>query len=136
MHEKCLPEQNNKNWMCTLTINFAFSTYLYSTWSWAIQKIYTLVWIKPCSLIQHKYNNEMFNVRRMGRYMVSRFKDNNPISKKGQWGPPGKLKNFQTHNFKLIVAAVIWLKYCRYAVKRVHYPINQWKVDPVWVEFV
>ena len=47
MHEKCLPEQNNKNWMCTLTINLAFSTYLYSTWSWAIQRIYTLVWIKP-----------------------------------------------------------------------------------------
>ena len=34
------------------------------------------------SLIQQKYNNEMLDIRRMGRYMVPRVKDNNPISKK------------------------------------------------------
>ena len=34
------------------------------------------------SLIQKKYNNEMLDIRRMGRYMVPRVKDNNPISKK------------------------------------------------------
>ena len=38
----------------------------------------------------------------------------------GSWGPPGKLQNFKTDHSLLIVAAVIWLKYCRYGVK--HYP--------------
>ena len=37
---------------------------------------------------------------------------------------PGKLlQNFKTDYIKLIVAAVTWLNYCRYGVKR--YPINQ-----------
>ena len=41
----------------------------------------------------------------------------------GSWGPPGKLQNFKTDHMYLIVAAVTWLKYCRYGVKL--YPINQ-----------
>ena len=41
----------------------------------------------------------------------------------GSWGPPGKLQNFKTDDFSLIVVDIIWLKYWRYGVK--HYPINQ-----------
>ena len=43
--------------------------------------------------------------------------------KVGSWGPPGKLQIFKTNHISRIVAAVIWLKYCRYGVK--FYPINQ-----------
>ena len=38
-------------------------------------------------------------------------------------GPPGKLQNFKTDHIKLIIAAVTWLKFCRYGVKL--YPIRQ-----------
>ena len=38
----------------------------------------------------------------------------------GLWGP---LQHFQNDLFQLKIAAVIWLKYCRYGDK--HYPINQ-----------
>ena len=42
----------------------------------------------------------------------------------GSWGPPGKLQNFINDHISLIVAAVTWLKYCRYGVKL--YPINRY----------
>ena len=38
------------------------------------------------SLIQQKYNNEMLDIRRMGRYMVPRVKDNNKDVNKGRQG--------------------------------------------------
>ena len=43
-------------------------------------------------------------------------------------GPPRKLQIFKTDHILhvLMVAAVTWLKYCRYGVK--HYPINQSKI--------
>ena len=41
----------------------------------------------------------------------------------GSWGPPGKLQNFTNDHRLLIVAAVIWPKYCGYSLK--HYIINQ-----------
>ena len=66
-----------------------------------------------------------FYVRRMGRYMVPRVKDNNPLARKrfrrgvGSWGPPGKLQNFITYHLSntYVVAVVTWLDYCRYGVK-------------------
>ena len=53
----------------------------------------------------------------------------NPLAhKRFRWGVgyrelPEKLKNVTTDYFKLEVATITWLKYCRYGVK--HYPINQ-----------
>ena len=68
--------------------------------------------------------------------MVPRVKDNNPLGTQktvsldfdeemGSWGPPGELQIFKIDHILLhvIVAAVTWLKYCRYGVK--FYPINQ-----------
>ena len=40
--------------------------------------------------------------------------------------PPGKLQNFKIGHIKLLVAAVTWLKYCRYGVNRL--PINQYSL--------
>ena len=45
----------------------------------------------------------------------------------GSVGSPRKLQNFKSENIYLIVAAVTWLKYCRYGVKL--YPINQSNVQ-------
>ena len=41
----------------------------------------------------------------------------------GSWEPTGELQNFKTDHNLLIVAAVTWLKYCRYGVRL--YLINQ-----------
>ena len=42
----------------------------------------------------------------------------------GSWGPPGELQNFKTDHISLIVAAVTWLKDCRYGVNSIQ-SINQ-----------
>ena len=88
--------------------------------------------LKIFTLLHLIYIYLIFYVRRMGRQMVPRVKDNNSLWhakdhftgfqwRVGSWGLPRKLQNFKTEHFKLIVAAVI--KYCRYGVK--HNSINQ-----------
>ena len=43
---------------------------------------------------------------------------------------PGKLQNFRNYYRLLMVAAVMWQKYCRYSVK--HYIINQPGISVGW----
>ena len=63
----------------------------------------------------------------MGRLMVPRFKT--PLTRKipFRWisreGRQGNFKTSKLITFSLIVAAVTWLKYCRYGVKL--YSVNQ-----------
>ena len=48
----------------------------------------------------------------------------------GSWGTPGKLQNFTNYYRLLMVAAVMWPKYCRYGVK--HYIMNQPGISVGW----
>ena len=60
--------------------------------------------------------------------MVPHVKDNNRLSTQKTVSLDFEEDFFKIDPFKPIVAADVWLKYCRYGVK--HYPINQLAPSP------